>query len=167
MAANLQNPNLTSTDSGLDSLAHQAEAAAVPPLGEGSTDLDVAASAGQGPAPAISNAEMIKGALVAGRDMFCLFTKLDSPRATMDEASLQGVADLWGKVCDKRQINLAGYLGDYAAEIAAAIATISLAASVRAGVMAELAERRANEPKAEGADAPADAAPLETPTSGG
>lgn len=131
----------------LDNLASAAAASMTPPpLGEGPTDLDVAAAAGQGPAPAISNADAIKGALHAAREVFCMFTKLESPRATLGDESIDQLGKLWGAVCDKRQINLAGYLGDYAAEIAAAVASISIAATVRAGVIAELAARKTKEP---------------------
>lgn len=145
----------------LDNLASQAAATVTPPLGEGVTELDAAAAAGQGPAPAITNAQAIQGALVAARDVFCLFTKLESPRQTLTDAAVQQLSELWGAVCDKRQINLAGYLGDYAAEIAAGIATLSIAMSVRAGVVAELAARKPAEPLA------TDTAPAPAAGSGG
>lgn len=139
---------------GLDNLATQAQATIAPPMGEGSTDLDVAARAGQGPAPEISNSDAIKGALIAAREIFCLFTKLESPRATMADDSLANLAQLWGAVCDKRQINLAGYMGDYAAELAAVVVTFTLAANVRAGVLAELAARKGKAVETDTATAP-------------
>lgn len=90
---------------------------------------------------ALSNAEIISGAIQVGRDVFCTFTDLSSPKDTLNDSRAASLGEAWGKVCDKRGYNLQGYLGDYMLEIAAAMATFAIAREVRAGVMAELKAR--------------------------
>ena len=91
--------------------------------------------------PPLTNPEIIAGAITIGRDVFCTFTDLSSPRNTLNDKRAEDLGEAWGKVCDKRQINLQGYLGDYMVEIAAAMATFAIAREVRAGVLAELKDR--------------------------
>lgn len=95
------------------------------------------------PIPSISNAEVIAAAISAGRDMFCMFTKLQSPARTLDANAVQLLAQQWGGVCDKRGLNLSATLGDYALELGAVVATIAVARSVYAAARDELAVLRA------------------------
>ena len=88
---------------------------------------------------ALTAAQIIGGALAAGREVFCLVTKMDSPRKTLDDDTAQRIGALWGPVLDKHGIDLGKYLGDYALEAAAIIGTVTIAASVRRGVMDEMA----------------------------
>lgn len=111
-----------------------------PPLGQGVTDLDTTAT--QEP-QGLTNEQALGGALAAGREAFCAFTKLQSPRATLDDEAVQKLAALWGPVLSKHGIDLGRYIGDYAMEFAAVIGSFSIAGAVRAGVLAELAERKA------------------------
>lgn len=146
---------------GLDSLATEATASmTTPPLGQGGTKLDAAYPEGQ--AQPLTNAAAIGAALQAGREAFCLFTKLQSPKATLTDADCSQLGDLWGKVLDKRGIQLSRYMGDHAAEIAAAMGTFSIALAVRAGVVAELAQRAKDKP----AEGDTDAQPAPGTTDG-
>lgn len=88
-------------------------------------------------------AQIIGGALAAGREVFCMVTKLESPRKTLDDETAQKVGALWGPVLEKHGIDLGRYIGDYGAEIAAAIGTLSIVAAVRRGVMDEIATKEA------------------------
>lgn len=127
----------------LDALAAQAGASmATPPLGEGVTDLDAAGGHAEDAPPPMTNEQALAGALAAGREAFCVFTKLQSPRATLTDDKVQQLAGLWGPVLSKHGIDLGRYLGDYALEVAAVIGTFGIAAAVRAGVQAEMAERK-------------------------
>lgn len=98
---------------------------------------------GQDAAPpepeALTAAQIIGGALAAGREVFCMVTKMDSPRKTLDDDTAQRIGALWGPVLDKHGIDLGKYIGDYALEAAAVIGTITIAASVRRGVLDEMA----------------------------
>lgn len=130
----------TKTDP-LDHLAQQAEASlSDPPMGQGTTDLD--ASYQQDP-PGLSNEQALGGALAAGREAFCAFTKLKSPRTTLNDDAVHQLAALWGPVLSKHGINLSQYIGDYALEFAAVVGSFTIAGAVRAGVLAELAARKA------------------------
>lgn len=88
---------------------------------------------------ALTAAQIIGGALAAGREVFCMVTKMDSPRKTLDDDTAQRIGALWGPVLDKHGIDLGKYIGDYALEAAAVIGTITIAASVRRGVLDEMA----------------------------
>lgn len=129
----------TKTTDPLDQLANQAQASLTePPLGEGMTDLD---TVGEPAKPEVSNAQALSAALAAGREAFCLFTQLESPRQTLSDDTVQQLAGLWAPVLEKHNINVGRYLGDYAAEIAAVMGTLTIALTVRAGVKAEIAAR--------------------------
>jgi hypothetical protein len=148
------NTATTTPPTGLESLAAEAQASMnEPPLGQGTTDLDAAYA---GEAPPISNQQAIAGALAAGREAFCLFTKLQSPKQTLDDATCDQLSAVWAKVLDKRGIQLSKYMGDYAAEIAAAMATFAVAKAVHGGVQAELAARRSETAEPPAADSTAD-----------
>lgn len=88
--------------------------------------------------PPLTNAQAIAGAIGAGREAFCFFTKLKSPRAVLDDATVSQLGELWGPVLDKHGINLSAYLGDYGLEIAAAIGTFAIAAQLRTAINAEI-----------------------------
>lgn len=87
----------------------------------------------------MSNAEIIAGAIYAGRDVFCLYTQLRSPAKTLDDQAIGVLAQRWAAVCDKRGVDLSKYFKDYTLELAAVIATVGVARAVYAGVQAELA----------------------------
>ena len=126
----------------LDGLANEAATAAAPALGDGVTDLDAAHVAEQ-PAK-LSNEQALIGGLSAARDVFCAFTKLESPKTTLGDEPVQQLAKLWAPVLSKHGIELGSYLGDYALEIAAVIGTFAIAAAVRSGVNAELKAMKQN-----------------------
>lgn len=99
----------------------------------------------------LTNAQIVTGTLTAVRDVFCIITKLESPKQNLDAAAVQKLGELWGPVLDKHGIDLGQYMGDYALEIAAAIGTMTIGARLRAAVVAEMIAKR---PQA--ASAPAD-----------
>lgn len=108
------------------------------------------------PIPPLTNAQAVAGAIGAGREAFCFFTKLKSPRAVLDDATVGQLGELWGPVLDKHGINLSAYLGDYALEIAAAIGTFAIAAQLRTAVQAEIKAQTVDaEPATEPANEPA------------
>jgi hypothetical protein len=104
--------------------------------------------------PKLTNAQILAGALGAGRDVFCLVTDFKTPKATLSDENCTTLGDAWGKVCDKRGWNLNGYLGDYALEIAAALATVAIAKAVADGVKAEIAQREPVDVSSSEPDAP-------------
>lgn len=106
--------------------------------------------------PSLSNAQAIAGAIGAGREAFCFFTKLNSPRRVLDDATVSGLGELWAPVLDKHGISLGDYLGDYALEIAAVIGTVAIAAQLRTACAAEIKAQTVDEDKA-AAPAPHDA----------
>lgn len=112
------------------------------------------------PIPKLTNAQAIAGAVGAGREAFCFFTKLKSPRAVLDDATVGQLGELWGPVLDKHGINLGEYLGDYALEIAAAIGTFAIAAQLRTAVNAEIKAQTVDaEPATPATEPPNDIAP--------
>lgn len=110
-------------------------------------DANAAQGTQEPEAPALTNTQIISGALAMGRDVFCTFTDLQSPQRTLDNAKTDALGEAWGKVCDKRGYDLGGYLGDYVLEIGAIVVTFAIAKDVRAGVLAELAAREPVEAK--------------------
>lgn len=124
-----------------DPLDAMAEQAGAPVEGQSAPLDDVSTT------PAISNAQILAGAIAAGRDAFCAFTKLQSPRTILTDDRVQTVGDLWGPVCDKHGWNLGKYLGDYAVEFTAIVGTIGIVAEIRAAVRAELAALKAEQEK--------------------
>ncbi len=115
------------------------------PLGDTAADSETAQP--EAPPP-LTAAQIIAGALSAGREVFCMVTKLQSPRVHLDDATTQQLGALWGPVCEKHHIDLAKYLGDYALEIAAVIGSLGIAANLRAAVVAEIIAKRGDNPKA-------------------
>jgi hypothetical protein len=99
--------------------------------------------AAQGP----TNAQLLASALELGRDAFCAFTDLDSPRAIMTAARLDVICDAWAKVLDKRGISLSSYVSDWGAEIAAVVVTVPMVLELRRAVGAEVAARQPAEAK--------------------
>lgn len=109
--------------------------------------------------PPLSNAEVIAGALYGARDVFCLYTKLQSPTRTLNDQAIGVLAQRWAAVCDKRGVDLSKYFKDYTLELAAVIATVGVARAVHAGVRAELAVLHAETSTAAADAAPASATP--------
>jgi hypothetical protein len=89
----------------------------------------------------LTSSQILAGAVAAGREVFCIVTKLESPKTHLDDATAKRLGDLWGPVLDKHGIDLSKYMGDYALEIAAVIGTITIGVSVRSAVIAEIDAR--------------------------
>lgn len=106
-----------------------------------------------------TNAQILAGALSAGREGFCIFTGLQSPRATMSDAKCREVGELWGAWCDRRGVDLAAKMGNHGDTLAAAMATFMLAIAVYQAAHLELATRKPVEVKKETSTAPAGPAP--------
>lgn len=105
------------------------------------------------PIPQLTNAQAIAGAVIMGREVFCGYTKLKSPRAVLPNEVAGQLGEMWGPVCDKHGINLHEWLGDYALEFAAIMGTMAILGQVRAAVQAEIAAIKAAEKKPEPAAA--------------
>lgn len=127
----------------LDHLAAIAESSAPP-------SMDSApGSEGTDPAPpSITNAQALAGALGAGREAFCFFTKLSAPRSVLTDSRISELAALAEPVLAKHGIDLGQYLGDYAPELALAVATFGIVVELRAAVAAEVASKAKTEPSA-------------------
>lgn len=97
----------------------------------------------------ITNAQAFAGALAAGREAFCFFTKLESPRRVMTDDRVGQLATLADPVLKKHNIELGKYLGDFGPEIALAVGVFSLVTELRAAVASEIAERKAAEKKSD------------------
>lgn len=105
---------------------------------DGGDSLEHGADAGPPEPEALTAAQIIAGAIAAGREVFCLVTKMESPRRTLDDANAKAIGALWGPVLDKHGIDLAKYIGDYGLEFTALMGTFAIAAGVRKGVLAEM-----------------------------
>ncbi len=103
----------------------------------GSTGQDQTDAPGDAPAP-LSNAQILAGAIAAGREVFCAVTKLKSPKTHLDDDTAKHLGELWGPVLEKHGWNLNEVMGNYAMEVAAIIGTVTIGASVRAAVIAEM-----------------------------
>lgn len=114
-----------------------------------------------------TNAQLIASALGAGRDGFCAFTELQSPRATMSDAKCREVGELWGAWCDRRGIDLAAKMGEHGDTLAASLATFMLGAAVVQAVRMELATRKPVDAKPKGGAEPAAAPPPAPAPAGG
>lgn len=106
---------------------------------------------GQDQPQALTNAQILGGAIAAARSVFCAVTKLESPARIIDDSAAQRLGAAWGPVLDKHGINLGDTMGAYALEFAAIVVTLEIGMQVRAAVAAELAARNAKpiEPKQE------------------
>ena len=100
----------------------------------------------------LTNGQLLTGAISAARDVFCIVTKLESPKQVLDAEATQKLGELWGPVLDKHGIELAKYLGDYALEIAAVIGTLTIGARLRSVVIAEIIAKRPQAAPAPAAD---------------
>lgn len=89
-----------------------------------------------------SNAQILAGALAAGREVFCLVTDLQSPRRTMSDEALSNWAQAVAPALEKHGIDLGAVIGDFGPEIAAVVSTVILANAVRLGAVAELAAKK-------------------------
>lgn len=130
------NATTTPTDP-LDAMAAQAATL--------ESDFEAAPGADQAAPVQLTNVQAIAGAIGAGREAFCFFTKLESPRRVLVDDTVQQLAALWAPVADKHGFNLGDYLGDYALELAAAIGTFTIVAQLRSAVALEIAEKQKHE----------------------
>jgi hypothetical protein len=89
-----------------------------------------------------SNAQILAGALAAGREVFCLVTELQSPRRTMSDEALSQWAQAVAPALEKHGIDLGAVIGDFGPEIAAVVSTVILANAVRLGAVEELAAKK-------------------------
>jgi hypothetical protein len=129
----------------LDNLATQAEMQA---LESGATgDTGAPGADGSNEKPPISNAQAMGGAIAAGREAFCFFTKLQSPRAVLPDARIAELASLADPVLTKYGINLVDYIGDIGAEVALAVAVFAVGNDLRKAVSAEIAAIKETEAK--------------------
>lgn len=94
-------------------------------------------------APRATSAQLIGGAIAAGRTVFCIVTKLESPKLILNDAAAQKLGAAWGPVLDKHGIDLNAYVGDFALEISAAFATVEIAMALRTAVQDEIRAKAA------------------------
>lgn len=104
---------------------------------------------GQDQPQALTNAQVLGGAIAAARSVFCMVTKLESPARILDDATAQRLGAAWGPVLDKHGINLGDTMGAYALEFTAAIVTFEVVMQLRAAVGAEIAAKEAARQQAE------------------
>jgi hypothetical protein len=100
-----------------------------------------AADPAAAPPPPLTSAQIIAGAISAGREVFCAVTQFQSPRRHLDDATAQHLGELWGPVLEKHNIDLGKYLGDWGVEIAAVLGTAGIVLTLRKAVMQEARER--------------------------
>jgi len=138
----------------LDQLASQAEAMATPsdPQGQGAAE-----DAGQAEPQGMTNAQAVAGALAAGREAFCFFTKLQSPRVVLNDGRIGELANLAEPVLAKHGIDLGKYLGDYAPELALLVAVIAVGSELRTAALNEIAAKEKTQPEAKPAEPVLDA----------
>ncbi len=108
-----------------------------------------AAAVGQGGAPVPppqTNAQILAGAVHLAREASCIVLDVQSPRAVLDEATMQQLGEVWGAVADKRGWNLNQLMGDWGVEIAAVMTTVTIGMRLSKAVGAEL-EARERRPK--------------------
>lgn len=101
-----------------EALAGEAAALDQPP-GEGGDGAPGEAQAGQA-APVLTNAQCVAMALQMVRETVCGLAKVRSPKTTLDDATINIVADAVAPVLDKYRINLQGAAGGYMVELKAA-----------------------------------------------
>lgn len=130
----------------LEQLANEADSLGATVLGDSPTDTQDA------PPPPISNAQAMAGAIGAAREAFCFFTKMESPRRVLDDATTAQLGAVWGPVFDKHGWNLGDMIGDYALEFAAVVATLGIVGQLRKAVTLELAQNAAKQAPKETAE---------------
>lgn len=102
---------------------------------------DAPTDAAAPPPPPLTSAQILAGAICAGREVFCAVTQFQSPRRHLDDATAAHLGELWGPVLEKHNIDLGKYLGDWGVEIAAVLGTAGIVMTLRKAVMAEARER--------------------------
>lgn len=91
------------------------------------------------PAPPVqTNAQLLAGTFQLAREAFCIIGEVRSPRAVLDDGTLQQLGDAWGAVADKRGWDLSKLMGDYGPEVAAVMLTITVGTKLAKVVQAEL-----------------------------
>lgn len=96
----------------------------------------------QQPPQVITNAQAIAGAIGAGREAFCFFTKLQSPRKVLDDGRVQQLAGLADPVLTKYGINVGAMIGDFGPELALAAGLFAVVLELRQAVTLELAAKK-------------------------
>lgn len=103
--------------------------------------------------PTANNATIIAGAVSAGREAFCFFTKLQSLRVTLNDEIATGLGEAVGPALSKHGIELKALIGDFGAELTAAAALYAVVTGVIDGHRAEVAAIKASRAEAEAASA--------------
>lgn len=125
----------------LEALASEADSMTEDtPLGEGVTDADVAAHAGQ-VVPVQSNAELLAGAIGLVRDTVTQLAGVRSIQHTLNPDVVAHLGQVWGAVCDRYGIRLQAYMGNHAELIAATLTTLAIGRSVLVEYRAEQAAK--------------------------
>lgn len=94
------------------------------------------------PSLAEKNAQVLVMVLGMARDVVCMVADLKSPKQTLRDENIKVLADAWGKVAEKHQLDLATIQGNYALELSAAFATFIIGKAVYEGVNAELGQSK-------------------------
>ncbi len=143
----------------LAALASEAKAMDGPAAGV--TDADVSDAQEAAKPPTLTNQQCILMAGQIVRDTLCALAKVESPRRTLDDATLGTVADAVAPVLDKHGIQLGTVGGDYMAEIRAAMVVVPVILATRAALRDELAARDLAKAEADKPTPAADVPPLD------
>jgi hypothetical protein len=117
--------------------------------------LDAGGEPGQAPpgpgaddaAPKVTNATFIAATLEGARDVFCMVSKLESPKRVFTANEATALGEAWGRVCDKRRLDLQALMGDWGLEVVAAMLTFQVLSIVREAVRVEIASKNAPPPE--------------------
>lgn len=123
----------------LDQLAAQADR-----VGLDADQADAAANdpGGAQPAPPpMTNAQVLGFAFEMIRETLCTVAGVQSPRVTASNDKLQPLAEAWGAVCDKHQVDLSSMVGDYIIELKAITLTVPVILAARSALQAEIAAK--------------------------
>ena len=96
----------------LEQLAGQADTLAAPTATESPADgQQLPADGAPAAAPASRNFEALCFILAGFRELACAMLKVDSPRRTLDDSSVEACAKVLAPVADKYGVNLGTYMG--------------------------------------------------------
>ena len=98
---------------------------------------------GQAQPAELSNAQCLAMCLQMIRETLCGIAKVTSPKHTLDDATIQTVADAVAPVLDKHGINLAAVAGDYMIELRAVVVTVPIILAARAALVDEMRSMKA------------------------
>lgn len=119
---------------GLDALLQQEKAHQA----QNPTSNDPLQIGGPVAAPPITNEQVIADVAALIRDVLCMVLNVNSPKTTLGDAQIKGLAAAWGKVATKYQIDLANLKGAYVLEVAAVAQTAIIGMAVYNGLGQEL-----------------------------